>query len=356
MPYWSLVALTLGLGAVGCSGSTVEPVPDPDPCEVARSIRNSPGFLTVAEEADIAAQALPGGFGGLYQDIGNSPRTVVAFFKDVSAPGELVADLRKLLLCGGAYPGWAGQLLRTDFDAITIRQGQYTGTELLSYLRALEPLRSDPDVWAMEIDPQINRLWIGLTISSSSNRIQQAVLAHSVPSGAVLLEAPPPTTGTEQFEILNSPVEAIDAGAFGVLFFPLQVRFTNRQASTRYPDWCIDQDQQTFTKYFGHTIQQWDGTQWKEVKSPVCVLVLIAPRAIGPGQSATDSVPVVGSRRLNGIPWWRTARTTGTYRFVGKIYRSTTPNPAGGPDFVSDLAPMEEQVSAAFRVVNTTAF
>lgn len=347
-------ALALAVAGDSCSGTTVEP--RPEPCELAKSIRSSSAFLGVPEEADIAARVLPGGFGGLYQDIGNVPGALVAFFKDVSTAPELRADVRKLLLCGGAYPGWAGQLLRTDLAAIEIRQGQYTGTELLSYFGALESLRSDPDVWAIEVDPQTNRVWIGLSNPSATSRIQQAAVALSVPADAVSIEPPPPTTGVEQFEILNSPVEAIDAGVFGVLFFPLRVRFTNRQTSTRYPDWCINQDLQAFTAYFNHKIQQWDGAQWKDTLFPICVLVLIEPRPIAPGETATDSVPVVGSRRLNGIPYWRTARITGTYRFVGKAYTSTTPNPSGGPPFVSDLAPAEEQISAPFRVINTLPF
>lgn len=331
--------------------------PPRNPCELAGGIRPSASFLGVPEEADIGTRVLGGGFGGLYQEMWQTRSgNLVAYFKDVSASSQLRTDLRKLLVCGGIYPGWADELVETDLDSITVRQGLYTGSELLSYLRALEPLRSDPDVWAMEIDPTANRVWIGLANASASSRIQQAVQARAVPSPAVHVEVPPPTNGDEQFEILNSPVRTVDAGLFGVLFFPLRVRFTNRQTSARYPDWCINQDPQALTKYFGHTIQQWDGSKWNDVEEPFCVLVLLTPRPVAPGESATDSVPVVGSRRLRGIPYWRTARITGTYRLVGKVFRSTTPNPSGGPAFVSDPAPPNEQFSVPFRVINTLPF
>lgn len=352
MRSWELFAVVLVLG---CNGNPVEP--HVDPCEAARAIRSSPTFLTVAEEGDIAARVLPGGFGGLYQEFGgNSNGILVAYFNDLSVSGEAKTDLRKVLLCGGAYPGWAGVLLSTDLDAIAIRQGLYTGSELLSYLRALEPLKNDAGVWAIELDPEANRVWIGLTTGSALTRIQESIAARSVPAGAVLIEVPPPTTSAEQFQVLDSPAVTVDEGDPGVLFFSLRVRFTNRQTSPRYPDWCVDPDPNSLTTYFLHTIQQWNGTQWKEVKAPLCNAILLPPRFVGPGESVTDSVPVVGVRRLNAIPHWLTARITGTYRFVGKVFRSTIPNPQGGPPLVTDLAAPEEQVSAPFRLINTRPF
>lgn len=340
---------------VGCNENAVEP--KQQLCEAARAIRGTPQFLSVAEEADIAARVLPGGFGGLYQEFGGSSDGIlVAYFKDSAPSTERKTDLRNVLLCGAVYPGWAGRMVTTDLQAIGIRQGQYTGAELLSYLRALEPLRSDSAVWALEVDPETNRVWIGLTEGAELTRIQQAVSARSVPTAAVTIEVPPPTTGSEQFEVLDAPVTAEEApDEVGVFGFWLRVSFTNHQTSVRYPDWCVNLSIERFLAYFAYTLQKWDGTQWKTIHGPICVSVLLPPRSIAPGQTATDSVPVPGVRRLNAEPRWRTARITGAYRFVGKVYMSTTSD-GSGPIFLSDPAPAEEQVSAPFRLINTTPF
>jgi hypothetical protein len=348
-------ALTLvSFLCLGCGGASTVAPPGRDPCGAAQAIRPSAAFLTVAEEGDIAARVLPGGFGGIFLDIGSSGSIqLVAYFRDVSLAAEARRDLRDLLACGGAYPGWASQLLQGSIENIAVRQGLYTGSELLSYLRALGQLTTDPDVWAVELDPETNRVWIGLLGGSGIVRIQQAVTAKAVPLGATVIEAPPTVTNTEPFEVLNSPVSTTgESDPFGTLFFSLRVRYSNRQASPRYPDWCVDPDLDLFTAYFLHIIEKWDGAQWKEVRRPLCNLVLLAPRSVNPGETATDSVPVAASRRLNTRPYWQTARITGTYRFVGKVYMSMTTT----PPFVAELAPPEEQVSAPFRLINTLPF
>jgi hypothetical protein len=346
------MALCVYAGAACSTGNTVDP--GTHPCAEALAIRPEPGFLTVAEEADIAARVLPGGFGGLFVDI-SSDRSVkvVAFFKDLSLSDGARGGLGDLLACGGAYPGWVGPLVPDSHRNISLRQGQYTGTELLSYLRTLGFLKQDPAVWALEVDPETNRIWIGLLDGSQMARIQQAIAARSVPLGATTIEPPAPSTGTEPFVVLNSPVSTGSVSEpFGTMFFSLRVRYTNRQVGTRYPDWCVDPDFDQFTTYFDHTIEKWDGSQWRLVKQPFCVMVLQAPRAVGPGEMATDSVPVAASRRLNTQPFWFTGRLTGTYRFVGKVYMSTS----SSPPFITNLAPLEEQVSAPFRLINTLPF
>jgi len=335
------------LGVVACSSETVEP--EPDPCDMAQSIRATSAFTTVAEEADIAARALPGGFGGLYQEFGaSSDGIMVAFFKDTSFPAIRKADLRKLLLCRGAYPEWSGVFLTTDLSQIEIRQGQYTGTELLEYLGQLESLKNDASVWGIEVDPEQNKVWIGLEDAAQRGRIEQLAAAQGVPSGALAIEGPPPVTGSEQFESLSPLIETdlIEEfpGAFG---FFLMVRFTNRQASVRYPEWCADGG----ARFFRYTLQKWNGTEWKMVKATVCDLIFFPPRPVGPGESVTDSIPVAAGRRLHAFPPWLSARITGTYRLVGAVYTDTTSGPAG-LTVVTNPAPLEEQVSVPFRVLN----
>src|SRR5690242_10488457 len=184
--------LLAALLVAGCNGSAAEP--DRPLCERARALRSTPGLMTVAEEADLAARVLPGGFGGLFQEIApNSDGVLVAYFKDPTKTG-VKTSLHTLLLCGAVYPGWAGVFVVTDFNAIAIRQGKYDATELLSYRRALEPLKSDPVVWGLEIDPESNRVWLGITDPSQLTRIQQAVANRAVPATAVSIEVPPPTT------------------------------------------------------------------------------------------------------------------------------------------------------------------
>lgn len=337
----------------GCAKGPTEP--GPDPCETAQSLRTSAGFMTVAEEADIAARSIPGGFGGLYQELGASSNGfMVAFYKDTSFTDEKKTTLRRVLLCQGAYPGWAGRFLTTELFQIAVRIGQYTATELLTYLNRLEPLTRDPSVWALEVDPEKNRVWIGLAENSQRARIEQLVSTQAVPLEAVIIEGPPPTSGSEQFEPLMEMVETVssieDLGTFG---FAIKFRFTNRQNSLRYPDWCVDPDPDHFTAYFAYVLEKWDGTQWRFVKGTPCVSILLPPRTVTPGESVTDSIPVAAARRLNAFPAWLTARITGTYRLVGRVYTSTTPDPGA---HVTDPAPAEEQVSKPFRIVNRASY
>jgi len=347
------IAVLVGLGlTVGCRNGAVGPAPNP--CDVAKTIRGSPGFMTVAREAAVAARVLPAGFGGLYQQFSEGAAgSVVAYFKDPTSKADLRQALLDLLVCGGAYPGWAGELVQADYEMIQIQAGQYSADELLAFLEALAPLKSDPDVWAVDVDPQLNRVWIGLSLSAASGRVAGLVTSLGVPSAAVVLETPPPTTGDEQFEVISPlPAATVDGGIAGLFYFPLRVRFTNHQSATRYPDWCVNPDPETLTAYFNYKLQQWNGSVWNDIVSPVCELVLLPPRPVAPGQSVVDSIPVTGSRRLKTIPWWRTARITGTYRLVGSVYMSTVPNPNGGPASVADPAPSTEQVSRPFRLSN----
>ncbi len=344
---WSL----LGLTALACKGEPTAPALGL--CDSARELRPSASFTTVAEEADIAAKVLSGGFGGLFQERGGgaaSDGILVAYFKDTSDPA-LKNSVQTLLRCGAVYPGWAGVLVTTDLGTIAIRKGQYTATELLSYYRALESLKVDTSVWGLEVDPEANRVWIGITNHSQLVRIEQAVSTRDVPLAAVSIESPPPSTGLEQFEVLDTALTTRSGENFGTIVMVVNVRFTNRQASTRYPDWCVGP-----WPYFLYTLEKWNGSEWRFVRGFVCVAVQLPPRAVLPGQSVIDSVQMQGARKLNTIPEWLTARITGTYRIVGRVYTSTTPDPSGGNPILSDPAPPDEQVSAPFRVTNTLPF
>jgi hypothetical protein len=333
---------------LACEGGSAGPGPELSVCERAQALRTQPGFTTVAEEADLAARVLPGGFGGLYQDIGHS---LVAYFKESVSFG-VKQDLAALLACGGAYPGWAGVLVVADPTAVIVRQGQYTARELLSYFRVLEPLKADPAVWGLEVDPETNRVWLGITDAAQLTRLQQAVTGRGVPLAAVQIEVPPPTTGVEQFEVLDPAIATRGAAALGVFSFQPRVRFTNRQSSTRYPDWCGG----VAWSFFLGAIEKWNGTGWRVVYGFTCTANLLAPRAVPSGESVTDSLPVAGVRRLNAGPAWLTARITGTYRFVGRVYTATTPNPQGGPPLLVNLAAQQEQVSTPFRLTNALPF
>lgn len=307
----------------------------------------------MAEEADVAARVLPGGFGGLYERFpGNGTSgTLVVYLEDLGKQDEVAVALPQLLQCGGAYPGWLGSLVSTlDME---FRHGRYTGSEILTYLRAVEPLRDDPDVWGVANDPETNRVWVGLRTGAAVGRLQQALASLSVPLDVVTLEAPPPTTGTEPFAVLTSPVTPdpglLPLGGFGFWF---RVRYTNSQAEPRYPDWCVGGDPDTPIAYFAHTLQQWHGATWRTIFTPTCVAVLLAPREVAPGETATDSVPSAAARRLDARPVWDTPRITGTYRFVGQVYTTLTAT----PPYIVNLAPLDEQVSAPFRVVSNLPF
>lgn len=333
---------------LACEGGSAGPGPELSVCERAQALRTQPGFTTVAEEADLTARVLPGGFGGLYQDIGYG---LVAYFK-APVGFEVKQDLAKLLACEGAYPGWVDSLVVADPTGVIVRQGQYTARELLSYIRALEPLKADPAVWDFEVDPETNRVWLGITDAAQLGRVQLAVTGRGVPLAAVQIEVPPPTTGAEQFEILDTGITTKSGEDFGTISLNVRVRFTNRQIATRYPDWCVGAQ----WAYFQGSLEKWDGTSWRFVKGYACIAILLPPRAVLPGESVTDSVLMGGARRLNTGPAWRTARITGTYRFVGSVYTATTPHPIGGIPIVSDPAPREEQLSAPFRIKNALPF
>lgn len=341
------LALAGGLHLYGCGSPAAPVVPGPDPCDAAREIRPSPGFLTVSEEADIVARVIPGGFGGLFQDFGFTNNLVI-YLQDLSKTDLAEAALRRLLNCGAAYPGWINRLVRTD--VIQDRQGQYTASQLLSYSIALSPLRGDPEVWGLEVDPEINRIWIGLRAVAALPRIQQAVASAAVPSGAVSIEVPPPVTGTEPFTVLDAVVITTPHDtANGVFYGTARVQYTNRYAETRYPDNCISGDGEYVS--FLYRIEKWDGRAWKGIHDPICLAIALQPSPVLPGESRTDSVPFVGVRRLMAAPLWKTARITGTYRFVGTVYLSTTPN----PPYLINPAP-EEQNSTPFRMVHNLPF
>ncbi len=341
-----LRCFVISMVASGCGAAAGPPDPPEDPCAAALAIRSGPQFLSVAEEADIAARVIPGGFGGLYQNL-ESQRLVVTL-KDPAASGPAGTALRALLYCGGAYPGWADELVTPA--VMGFRSAQYSGTELLSYLRALQPVRGDLGVWAVEVDPELNRIWIGLVNSSEVPRIRQMVSDRGVPLAAVALEAPPPTTGAEPFAVLENLVLTEAGPALGVFRIIFHVRYTNPFPERRFLDRCPEPfSLHTNVRY---VLEKWDGTNWQLVFAPICELTALRPTRVDPLQAHTDSVDNAGVRRLNALPVWRTARVTGTYRLVGSVYLSET----AGPPFVANPASDLERRSAPFRIRNTAPF
>ena len=150
---WSLLrCFVVSLVASGCGAAVGPPDPPQDPCAAAHAIRSGPQFLSVAEEADIAARVIPGGFGG-----------------------SIVVERTR-----GGRTNWSP---RTSW--------------------ALQPVRGDPGGWAVEVDPELNRIWIGLGNSSELPRIRQMVSDRAVPLAAVVLETPAPSTGGEPFAVLE---------------------------------------------------------------------------------------------------------------------------------------------------------
>ena len=341
-----LRCFVMSLVASGCGAAPGPPDPPDDPCAAARAIRSGPQFLSVAEEADIAARVIPGGFGGLYQDL-ESQRLVVTL-KDPTKSGPAAIALRALLYCGGAYPGWANELVTPA--VMGFRSAQYNGTELLSYLRALQPVRGDPGVWALEVDPELNRIWIGLDNAAELPRIRQMVSDRGVPLAAVALETPPPTTGAEPFAVLENPVLTEAGPTLGVFGLIFHVRYTNPFPERRFLERCPEPGSfHTSVRYF---IEKWDGTNWQLVFDPFCELVALRPTRVDPLQAHTDSVDNAGVRRLNATPIWRTARVTGTYRLVGSVYLAET----AGPPFVANPASEIERRSSPFRIRHTAPF
>jgi hypothetical protein len=272
----------------------------------------------------------------------------VIYLKDSSKKNSAEQALLQILNCNAVYPGWLGHLIKTD--VIDVRQGSYSATELLSYSHSLGQLRNDPDVWGIEVDPEADKVWIGLRAAAALSRIQQAVTTAGVPIGAVSIESPPPVTGSEPFTVLETDVPTIAHQTDnGVFLAAVHLRYTNHFGETRYPDNCITVDGSQVS--FLYRIEKWDGQAWRKVHDPICLSIALAPRPIAPGESRTDSVPFVGVRRLMAVPVWRVARITGTYRFVGTVYLSTTPL----PPYLSNPAP-EAQNSTPFRIVNSLPF
>jgi len=352
MPGKSLLVLHLvgGLLSLGC-GSPAGPVDQPgDPCDVARETRPQPEFLTVPEEADIVARISPGGFGSLFQDFG--PGSLIVYLQNLAKSDSARFVIRRLLNCGGAYPGWANQLI--DPNSIQFREGKYTGSQLLSYLSALDQLKNDPAVWAMEVDPETNKIWIGLRSSGEIARVNLAVTAAGVPNDAVQIEVPPSATGFEPFQVLDSTVTTVlkvstKVSAYGVFLADARVAYTNHFSETRYPDYCVTVDGSRVS--FQYRIEKWDGQNWRNIHNPICLAIGLEPDPIQPGESRTDTIPFVGVRRLNAQPLWLTARITGYYRFVGKVYLSAIP----GTRSLTNPAP-EAQISTPFRILNSLRF
>jgi len=278
----------------------------------------------------------------MYEDFARG--VLVVRLKDLSKREEADKALRRVLACGAVYPGWLN--VRVSLNAVEFQTAQYDATELLGYFRNLQALRSDPGVWAMEVDPELNRIWIGARADSVQNRLQQMIGSAGVLPAAVDLETPPPTTGVEPFTVLESAVQTTEIVDFpGVFGFTLHIRYTNQFAETRYPDQCL----LPFRPYpfFLGVLARWNGSQWIEAWEPICEAILLSPRPVSPGEQQTDSVPFTGAHRLGVVPIWMLVRVTGTYRFEGRVYKSTT----SSPPVLTDLAPLEERISAPFRIV-----
>jgi hypothetical protein len=317
-----------------------------DACAKALAIRGWPDFLGVAREADVAAQVVPGGFGSLWQDF--LAGQLVVYLEDPGKAAEASTTLKIVLRCGGAYPGWADTLV--NLSIMTFREGQYTGTELLSYLQALESLHDDPSVWALEVDPERNRIWVGLREASDKARIETAVASAGVPLAAVLIETPPPTTGSEWLTVRDATVAAPAGRSPGTLEGTLAVQFTNHAPADRQLAQCLLPGAADL--HLCYHLEQWDGSAWKRVFSPIYVAIAARPRTVAPAESVADAGSVVASRRLNMVPEWGTARITGTYRLIGRVYL----NQIASPPYVADAAPEAERVSAPFRLLNLAPF
>jgi hypothetical protein len=71
------------------------------------------------------------------------------------------------------------------------------------------------------------------------------------------------------------------------------------------------------------TLQRREGNTWQPVLSSVCTLsLMLTPPTLGPGVARTDTLHLVGWRRLNTIPVFPTGPVEGLYRVVySGIYR-----------------------------------
>lgn len=337
--------LGICLSLLAACGSPAGPVEARDACVDAQALRSQipggSGFLSEAQEADIAAHVVPGGFGGLHQNY--AAGTLIIHLTDLTKRVEAESTLRYILTCGAVYPGWVGT--RIAPASITSVQGQFTATELMGWAQSLSGLRSNPGVFGVVIDPEINRIWIGLDQAAARVEIEQAVAGASVPLAAVTIESPPPSAPQAAFQILTSPVAFGETD--GVYSFHLSVQYRNPTADNRYPDWCVEVFSNPLFAYFLYSVERWEGGAWSRVFDPFCELVALAPREVVPGEQVTDSVPVTAVHRVNAQPVWRKWRVVGTYRLVGRVYRVRTQT----PPFVADEAPVEERVSAPFRLI-----
>ena len=303
------------------------------------------GFLTEPEEADIMARLVPGGFGGHYHAMTppSAAGPLVVLLKEPELASEAVGLVKAVLACGSAYPGWLDVML--DTTNIQVHAAQFDASELLAWLRALEPLREHPGVWALDLDVARNRIWIGLEDQDDREDVALAVAQVSVPLSAVLLEAPPPADEDVPFEILEDNVTVSPRALLGRFDGLMHARYVNRTQAPRYPGPCVIPVVQLV--HFDFALAQWDGEAWVPVFRTLCALVALPPQPVEPGGERTDSIPFAFARGVRAAPKWATARITGTYRFEGLVYRATT---AEVP-YLADLAPLEERVSAPFRVV-----
>jgi hypothetical protein len=343
----------LAFCSLSCGSGTAPAVRD-DPCKAAMAIRDTlPGVAAVfrgePQEGSIADQVIEGGFGGLYQKLSATgpglSSVLVVFLKDPTKAATAKVGIRLLLACGGAYPGWLGN--RVSTDSIEIHKALYSATQLFNYLRSLESVRADPDVWAMEQDTELNRIWLGIQTPSAKDRIRASIAQALVPADAVVIEDPPVRNGTEAFEVLEGIVHtyAPPGSLTGLFYLDLHVRYTNEFPQTRYPYPCV----YALSSYlfFEFRLARWNGSDWVPVFAPICNLVDHDPRPVAPGAQETDSVPVPASRRVNSLPVWSSTRITGNYRFEGVVFLSTIPS----SPFVSNPAPIGERISAPFRII-----
>lgn len=336
-----VVALVVGSG---CSSTP----PDPPPptlsrCDVVRQLRTSlypGGVLTDAEEADVASRVVPGGFGGLFMDIQQS--VLIVALVDISQQGPAAATLDTLIACGAVYPGRLGTTLaigNKEFRPVT-----HTAQELRVWLGQVRD-RATGRIWALEIDPIANHVWVGVSGQSDGEEVLRVADSLRIPRTGLRVEAPPTDSVAGAFRLAIRDIVVTRVPELGYYFLPVLTQL-NDGLSAVFQDRCSISGQPGRSEPLVR-LEKWEEGGWRVVFRPICVAVLLLnPISVPPGGSRVDTVSITAVTRLNSRPVWNNVRIAGTYRLVVPLFRSSV----GFPPQLADPLPDSAGRSQTFRL------
>lgn len=335
--------LLCGLG--GCAANGPSPVP-PSLCDEAARVRRELfpfGTKTTADEAAIAAEVLPGGFAALYQDLVRG--VLVVGLVNIGESADALKALTELLQCYAIYPGWLGT--RLSLGVVDVRRADFRGDSLWTWAARVQGLGPSSGIWSTEVDPLMNRIWIGVDDMDLVNEIRDRIDAAAVPLGAVVIEPPPlPDLPPGPLRVLASIILVEDRPSFGWAF-DVPLEHANTEAFPVYQDRCVIPGTQPLRSEPQYRLEKWDGTRWRTIFRPVCEAILVKPPVSVPAAGARrDTANVLATYRLQAQPVWDNSRIAGYYRLVVPLFRSA----GGEPPLLMDPFPDEYGRTPYFRL------